>query len=152
MAKKKKITNNRGYGTTSVPSKKEVIVDKNDITDKSKSDSPKISNTSNTDSTASTVTAATATTSEKVTPKNTLPLENISTENDHINQLVQRFKSLNEFKATTTLNNLSKIDKLSFNLEDLHIEDYSFSLSDQLERQFLQLISQQNERDTLGIL
>lgn len=154
MAKKKKIANNRGYATTSAPSKKETVANKNDNNDKpnvtKKKDSLTEQDAPNIASTASTTPLIETTHGNASSPSSFPPLENISTENDFITQLVQRFKSLNDHKANSTLNSLSEMDKLSFNLQDHNIEDRSFSLSDQLERQFLQFITQQNEVDSLG--
>ncbi|CAO3629564.1 unnamed protein product [Cunninghamella echinulata] len=134
MAKKKKIANNRGYATTSAPSKKETLINKNDNTDKSNAEA------SSTTSTAST-TPLLETTHKNAPPSSPFPpLENISTENDFITQLVQQFKSLNDYKANSTLNNLSEMDKLSFSLQDHNIEDCSFSLSDQLKDNFFSLL------------
>ncbi|KAI8089248.1 P-loop containing nucleoside triphosphate hydrolase protein [Halteromyces radiatus] len=124
MAKKKKIANNRGYATTSIPSKK--IVTPLSTPDSPSSLSPP------------------PTTQAPIPPASPCSPQE---QPDDVARLVQRFKSLNPHKVDTTMDRLLHSRPMITLMKDLNINPPSLSFSSPLEQDILNVIKQLDALD-----
>ncbi|ORZ15198.1 P-loop containing nucleoside triphosphate hydrolase protein, partial [Absidia repens] len=143
MAKKKKVTNTRGYATTSLPSKKSTTTSTSSESTTSPLATPPQPNipspaTQNTTSQPTTTTSATTNDSQQ------------PTEIDDVERLVKRFENLHTHKSNVAIEKLGQSAVTSTIMSDLNIKEQSFSLKSELEQDILDVITDQQKTSHLA--